>query len=312
MALINEYALTPDVFDSTCYSTDEVCRIYLQHLKEALLQDGLVRNLRDGDWLRVFNGNNRPWHLRGRELLKKLRSQNRLSQAIPALTDVPNNDSDWCREAIASSTGLTPLSGIVVTDSIVNNFAGNALVASIDRLSGTPWWIGRSPSVRLQRDIISYLDHLELILRCSNSIMFIDPHLDPTKRGYRDFIRLILSTTGRSPAPLIEIHRACYTGSGPARQIIANHEWESRFRQSFAAALRIPRLSVEIFIWDDLHDRYLISNLIGIQMGNGFDTSTSLQPTSWTRLGRAARDDIQREFDPASGRHTLRHRFRVP
>jgi len=162
MALINEYALTPDVFDSTCYSTDEVCKIYLQHLKEALLQDGLIRNLRNGDWLSVFEGNNRPWHLRGRELLRKLRSQNRLSYALPALPDAPNSDSDWCNEAIASNTGLLPLSGIVVTDSIAGNFTGNALVASIDRLTGAPWWTGRSPSVRIHRDITSYLDNLKL------------------------------------------------------------------------------------------------------------------------------------------------------
>lgn len=313
MALINEYALTPDVFDSTCYSTDEVCRIYLQHLKEALLQDGLVRNLRDGDWLRVFDGNNRPWHLRGRELLRKLRSQSRFSTAASALANTPGSDSDWCHEALASHINNSPLGGIVVTDSIAGNFTGNALVASIDKLSGAPWWTGRSPSVRHRRDITSYLDNLKLILQCSNSIMFIDPHLDPTKRGYKDFIRILLSMAGRSLVPLIEIHRVCYIGSGPSRQIIPHNDWEQRFQQSFAALLRIPRLSIEVFIWDDFHDRYLISNLLGIQMGNGFDVSANPNDlTTWNRLGRAERDDIQREFDPASQRHTLRHRFRVP
>ena len=48
-------------------------------------------------------------------------------------------------------------------------------------------------------------------------------------------------------------------------------------------------------------------------MGNGFDTSRNPRDiTTWNRLGRAQHDDIQREFDPASQRHTLRHRFRVP
>jgi hypothetical protein len=39
MALLAEYALTPDVFDSTSYSNEEVGRIRLQHLKEVLLSE---------------------------------------------------------------------------------------------------------------------------------------------------------------------------------------------------------------------------------------------------------------------------------
>ena len=40
-----------------------------------------------------------------------------------------------------------------------------------------------------------------------------------------------------------------------------------------------------------------------------FDTPSTM---SWSRVGRKDRDDIQREFDPACNRHTLRHRFSVP
>jgi hypothetical protein len=72
-------------------------------------------------------------------------------------------------------------------------------------------------------------------------------------------------------------------------------------------------IQVEIFIWDDHHDRYLITDLIGIGMENGFDTTTDPNAiTTWMRLSRATRDDIQREFDPACVRHALRHRFSVP
>ncbi len=54
-----------------------------------------------------------------------------------------------------------------------------------------------------------------------------------------------------------------------------------------------------------------INNRKSVQ--NGFDTTTAPNAqTTWTRLGRRDRDDIQREFDPASNRHTLRARFRIP
>ena len=71
----------------------------------------------------------------------------------------------------------------------------------------------------------------------------------------------------------------------------------------------LPALFIKMF-----GDRYLISNLIGINLPHGFGISDPHDPhpiTTWTRLGRKDRDDIQREFDPASGRHKLQHRFTV-
>jgi len=72
-------------------------------------------------------------------------------------------------------------------------------------------------------------------------------------------------------------------------------------------------LEVEVFIWDDFHDRYIITDLIGIGLQNGLDTTADANAvTTWNRLGRPERDDIQREFDPASIRHSLRGRFKLP
>jgi len=165
----------------------------------------------------------------------------------------------------------------------------------------------------MPRTLAEYTRHLQPVLDCANSMMFIDAHLDPTQGRYRDFLSLLLATAGRVTRPLIEAHRVCYIGSGPNRQFPTNDEWETRFHQAWDADLRRRGVTVEVFVWNDFHDRHLISDLIGIQMGNGFDTTADPSSvTTWTRLGRAERDDIQREFDPASGRHTLRHRFRIP
>ena len=67
-----------------------------------------------------------------------------------------------------------------------------------------------------------------------------------------------------------------------------------------------------MFIWDDFHDRYLISNIIGISLPNGFDTTTAPNSnTRWTRLGRNDRDDIRREFNRNGRPHKLVGRFKV-
>ena len=312
MALLSEYALTPDVFDVTSYNTAEVCGLHIQGVKDVLLQEGLVRDLRDGDWSRLFSADHRPWHRRGKELLKKLFQQKRLIRYRAMGQVLPASDADWCDEAL-SSHGQGPLSGIIVTDCIAGAYCDQPLVASIYKLGTTNWWTSRSPSLRLRRKLPDYRTSLDLVLRHANSIMFIDPHVDLSLLHYRDFAQLVQAAGGRTPSPLIEIHRVCYQGSGRSREILNSSDIEATFRSQLSGLMRSAGLVVDVFIWDDFHDRYLISDLVGIALPNGFDTTTASNAiTTWTRLGRQDRDDIQREFDPASNRHALRHRFSIP
>ncbi len=312
MALLGEFVLTPDVFDVTSYSSEEVCRILLQQVKEMLLNEGIVRNLRNGNWFLLFSEDGRTWHIRGKELLRKLRTQGRLRDHPPALQEEPTDDYGWCREALATHE-TSPITGIIATRIIAGSFKSDSLIAPIDRLSSVQWWSERSPSIRLNRTQSAYEENLRLILQCSNSVMFIDPHLDPTLSQYSDFIYLLLMMKDKSPKPLIEIHRVCYVGSGRNREFPSESEWKDRFQNAWSQALSNSGLSVEVFIWDDFHDRYLISDLIGINVPYGFDTSRKQSElTTWTRLGRKERDDVQREFDPSSKRHNPKYRFKVP
>ena len=89
--------------------------------------------------------------------------------------------------------------------------------------------------------------------------------------------------------------------------------YRRRFDLELGDRLRAAGLRAEVFVWDDFHDRYLIGNLVGVSLPNGFDTTNNPNDTTtWSRLGREERDDIQREFDPASRRHTLHQRFTIP
>ncbi len=72
MPLLADYAITPDVFDVTSYTTAEECAARLESIREAMLTEGLVRDLRDGEWRALFSSDERSWHRRGMELVKKL------------------------------------------------------------------------------------------------------------------------------------------------------------------------------------------------------------------------------------------------
>lgn len=247
--------------------------------------------------------------------MKKLATQGRLVRFEAAVASAPAQDPDWCAEALKTHR-IQPLTGgVIVTQQTKACFSDETLVAPINRLPTTPWWATRSPSIRLARNLAAYQQHLDPILRCANSIQFIDPHLDPAKRGYREFADLLVRAgMRRTPLPdVIEIHRVCYEGSGRGRGFPDLNELELRFRKAYSSLVRDAGLLVDLFVWDDFHDRYLISNLVGISMQNGFDTTKAANSiTGWTRLGRDDRDDVQREFDPGSKRHVLKRRFKLP
>ena len=311
MPLLAEYAITPDVFDITSYSTEEVCGLHLKTIREAMMTEGLVRDLRAGEWRNLLREHGRPWHRWAKEILKKLATQGRLIEFPPALSAAPANDREWCAEALAAHEQRPMRGGVIVTKNVKDHYPDERIVERIDKLAVAPWWASRSPSVRLNRNSAEYREQLEPILRCANSLQFIDPHLNPERPGYREFPEL-LAAVGRQK-PLIELHRVCYSGSGRNREILDAVELEGLFRDTLAGPLRAAGLKAGVFVWDDFHDRYLLSNLIGVSMQNGFDTSRkAADRTTWNRLGRQEHDSVQREFDEASRSHKLRHKFTLP
>ena len=308
MSLLADYAITPDVFDVTSYSSDEVCRLRLKEIGSVMRAEGLVRDLHAGAWRALFADDVRPWHRRAKELVRKLAAQGRLISSPREFPGVPSDDRAWCQEALESHSRRALTGGIIVTGPIKEAFRSEPRVAGIERLDSADWWRDRSPAVRLRRRAPEYRRHLDLILRCANSIQFIDPHLDPTRDHYRHVADLMVEAGRRKPVPHIEIHRGPGRGSSKLRV----DQIESRFRQALTGALQSADLQADVFVWDNFHDRYLISNLVGISLPNGFDTSDSTELTTWTRLGSRERDDVQREFDVASDRHHLLGHFRIP
>ena len=310
MPLLADYAITPDVFDITSYSSEEVCGLRLDKIREVMMDEGLVRDLRAGEWRALFANGGRLWHRRAKEIVKKLATQGRLISFPRVLPAGPTIDREWCAEALAGHTQNPMTGGVIVTEPVKDTYQQEPLVERIDLLSRATWWTERSPSVRPERQSTDYREHLGPILRCANSLQFIDPHLHPARPGYRHFASLLRDAGERTPAPLIEIHRVEYVGSGPEKSY---PDFERIFRDKLAEPLLAAGLNAEVFIWDHFHDRCLLSNLMGILLGNGFDTTNRAgERTTWGRLGRHQRDDIQREFDEASGRHRLQEKFTLP
>lgn len=325
--MLAEYALIPDIFDQSCYNSDELCGFHLQILKRALLEDALVRDLHGGAWQTYVHQKTRQaCHPKARELLKKLRLQHRLRSMPAASVDRPPsiNDwliEDWCAETIASH-GQEPINGAIATRSTAHQYPTPTkkqppLIAAIDQLQNIRWWQTRSSSRVLHRQTADYLDALRLVFAQARSILFIDPYLNPRKPNFREFQRLLAAIDRPIAPPLLEVHLALKgydsdnpDGLDPVQ--ISGQAWRNCF-SAWLPTLRDRQLRIEVFIWDQFHDRYLISDLIGIQAPAGFDVSRNPQETTtWTRISREARDKIQQQFSRNSTHHKLIHHFHLP
>ncbi|MTJ17960.1 MULTISPECIES: hypothetical protein [unclassified Dolichospermum] len=305
--MLTEYVLNPDIFDTSCFTTPEECLAYFKNIVYVLQNDGaLIRNLYNGKWFSyVKQMNNR--HPSSKYILELIAKHKQMRDFKSINQTYPTNCIDWCNEAI-NSHSIEPIDGIFVTKNTKIEFKEQQLVTTIENPEKAKWWENRTSSIRVNREINSYLLHLKKILTISKSLMFIDPYFHPVARpGYFDFEKLIQAINRPDNPPLIEIHLCKIDCSIP--------EFEKSFIESrLANIIKNCGLTVEVFIWGEFADRYLISDIIGISLNKGFDVIDSGNPnilTTWKRLDRAIKDDIQSEFDPATKRHKLQRKFTV-
>jgi hypothetical protein len=105
--------------------------------------------------------------------------------------------------------------------------------------------------------------------------------------------------------PLVEIHRVAWYGGGNDKRPRVS-DVVAALTPAITTVAKTAGLSVDVFLWDDFHDRYLITDLIGISLPHGFGTTkASNAQTIWTRLGRDDRDALVRSFEPALRHHAI-------
>ena len=176
-------------------------------------------------------------------------------------TNVPADARDWCAEALASHGG-NRLDGIITTHGNKAAFRAEGAVASIEALGTTPWWTTHNNTPRLARTTAAYVAHLGRVLKWANSLMFVDRNLDPSKYNYQHFHQLLAVAAGRNPLPVIEIHRVGYVNSDDKRPQEISY-WRDRFRP-LHENLSAAGIAAKVYFWDDMHDRYLITDIVGV------------------------------------------------
>ena len=304
--MIAEFAIVPDVFDQASYSSPELAEVCLERLFDACRTDAIVRDLFDGAWSLNLKKNLERWHPATKEIIETLGKERRLCPSPRALESLPEENAEWCHEAVASNKASLDM--IVAADPAALGYEGDDAITLVARMHKTAWWQNRSSSVPVQRQTAAYLKTLRPILKRANAFMFVDPHIDERESNYAEFCHILRAI--RQPtlacSPRIEIH--IWQG----KELSNRSEWEARVHKT-NDELKKARLSAEVFVWPvNFHDRYLVTDIVGISLPNGFDIDTKgLKETYWTRLGRKDREKVELNFEPNAGRYGVVRRFQI-
>jgi hypothetical protein len=317
--MLEEIFMMPEILlNKSHFLSEEDFYKVLKLLKKPLQEELILRDSKDGKWRSFLKENleNLP-HKRKEvaKLILGMRKSNpkRIRNSKMILeTELPNSEN-WLSAAL-SSHREDPLAAIfTATESFLETTCEEKdLIVPIKDLAISKWWDNRSSTKRIDRKIEVYKKYLKKLFEKSNSLMFIDPHLAPSKQHYSKFFEILALAKDRDTENHdieIEIHRAC---TFEEKILTKPDEWKDVFC-SLNEKLKEFNLNVTIFIWDRFHDRYLISDLLGIAMQNGFDASgKENDKTTWSRLSRIDRDDVQREFEEGTGIHKLHCKFELP
>lgn len=311
MPLLCEFAITPDVFDTASYSSEELAEVHLIHLKKRLQKDSVVRNLRNGAWLNYFLDSGRSFNKKGFELIVWMKTHNRLRDCPLQLKEFDASEYAWCEEAL-NSHASDPLNGIICSEGTGPRYQDNQYVSAVNNLEAVNWWTEETNSVTMEKNGANYIAHLSPILKYANSIMIVDAYLDPVRPQFRDVIDVLKELKGRNPMPPVEIHRLNSVGSGSNREAVTNEKWEKDFCEKMSALVTELGLKIEVFLWDYIHDRHIITDMAGFLLGNSLDTTSDPRsPVTWSRISREDRDKWQKFYDPAVRGEHLIHRFSI-
>ena len=187
-----------------------------------------------------------------------------------------------------------PFHAILALDNPRDN---SQVVRGDDVLPGLPppplWNVPRE--IPVQRTSASIATHLKPMLRCATRILFVDPYFRALKPRWQNPLREFLKTIcGSSCEVTLEFHTSVCYKEAPS--------W-GFFRSECEQYLPrlIPRgFTLTVRRWDNrqngerLHDRYILTDIGGVQFGVGLDEGG---PNSTDDISRLSYETWQRRLE---------------
>ena len=284
--MIGEFAILPRALRENSYPDPDLARVCLQRLYDCIRNEAVARNLA-GKWAESVRSQS-GLHPCAREILEHLAKVGRLVPDQMTFPRVPGCDLEWL-DAALNSHNKSPLDLIVTRGREPKDPPLPAVASDIKDLDRSIWSRNSSGAIRVEPTMDGYLKSLSQIAKLSRRLVIIDPFLNPEERNYAEFPRLLIKLIELNRGLFIEIH------------VKDNGSKHARIKP-FEDALRTIKWNGEfqLHVWDKFHDRYVISNLVGISMQRGleFGGSKKGELLVWNRLTSEIREQKLKDVDP--------------
>jgi hypothetical protein len=302
--MLSQFAVIPGSFDPALASSPNALDLGIGCLNDLCRAEGLFLDLRAGTWSAALDNVS----TRGKAFLKFARNRHRIIQGSPQLGPEPDGDESWLWEAQAYHK-KSPCRAIITPNQLAEDYAGDPIVTGLERLNQIAWWGERSASRSIKRCTKEYRSALAFVLRHANLLMFIDTYIDPLAPNYEEFPELLLAAGTNDHKPIIQIHRASWRKVGGKVEVQSLAAWMDDFNP-WSERLARAGIKADVFIWENTHDRYLVSDIISISLPYGFDIgSDGDPPTTWNRIGAKEIERLQLEYEPVCKLHGLAGAF---
>jgi hypothetical protein len=206
----------------------------------------------------------------------------------------------WLDNAIAEH-GRRPFDAILAR----NNPAGHVDVIDGSDLDVTalPPKLQAGPSRQIVRSAAEMAAAVRVLFRLSKKMLLIDRNFSPDKRRFRDplgaMLACLLDRYGKPRRVEVEVHFS--------HRVLAD---APDFKASCTAWLRdvVPSgMSITVARWnhDDLHNRYILTDRGGIQIGEGLDEANDQSTRTedvLTLLSAATAEQLMERYCGALGR----------
>jgi len=298
--MLYDYACTPQIFD---INDDSAKAKDLIHFLYGVIQNGMLADLNNGDWkkevISIINNLPEKYKDKFSALYKNLKDKNLIIPHIKA-DFKPKSEEEWIELAQLSET-IKPFYSIIGTQEHIGE------VKSLEEfIISDEWLIERVQTKYIIQSEERLRLELESILSYAKKVVLIDPYFNVKTQRYRKTLYLVAeylrSQRGNNQKGSIEIHTRYEQGKTDTKDYI--DAWKKSQKDIFQKFGH----TLALYQWDDTsgwHDRFLITDQCGVQVGAGLDVRNEGKST-WTKLDYEILYEILRDYKENSSNYTLK------
>ncbi len=313
--MLYEFAMTPELFDSSVANSDNSSSVILVEILKGLIENGLLANFHKGRWV-LHVRDQRVTSLSPKlkkdviTLLNTLRDRHRLPRHPKSVLYDPKTDQQWLNLALESHHRV-PFHAIILSKTLMNNcgYNCNEFVEFSNTLDSEQWDLKRKRTLTLNKTKSDYRKALAPVLRHAKSLMLIDPWLNSAQSRFFDTVSICSNLLGqRGQARLhgrIVIHAAKIHQKPDGATVKDDLDtWGIKLKP----LINQDKHKFRVFLWESIdhgetmHDRFILTDQCGISTPAGLDcrTHSHANSTDWSLLDEHARSKRWKNYKPST------------